>query len=374
MYNCIPTKPVFILILLGLLSPTIQSQERSNRNTRFDQWDKNMDGKLTKSELPPGLRTNFSRVDRDGDGFISRLEDAAFLRRNSKKTNPNQNQGGRLPNDVKVERDLPYVVNGHQRQKLDLYYWDKNISKTPKEPGPRPLVIWIHGGGWRAGSKNNCPATFLLHHGFNVASINYRLSGHAISPAQIQDCKAAIRWLKTNAKKFGINAYQIGVWGSSAGGHLSALVGTSGNIKEFELGDGSDVSASSVQAVCDWFGPTDLLKMNEQAGKDGVLNHDSKDSPESKLIGGPIQKNREKANSINPIKYISKDDPPFLIMHGENDRLVPVQQSQMLHDALKRADVDSTLMIIKNAGHGNGFDRNTLHPKIAAFFKQHLIK
>ena len=155
---------------------------------------------------------------------------------------------------------------------------------------------------------------------------------------------------------------------------MSALVGTSGNIKEFELGDGSDVSASSVQAVCDWFGPTDLLKMNEQAGKDGVLNHDSKDSPESKLIGGPIQKNREKANSINPIKYISKDDPPFLIMHGENDRLVPVQQSQMLHDALKRADVDSTLMIIKNAGHGNGFDRNTLHPKIAAFFKQHLIK
>ena len=122
MYNCIPTKPVFILILLGLLSPTIQSQERSNRNTRFDQWDKNMDGKLTKSELPPGLRTNFSKVDRDGDGFISRLEDAAFLRRNSKKTNPNQNQGGRLPNDVKVERDLPYVVNGHQRQKLDLYY------------------------------------------------------------------------------------------------------------------------------------------------------------------------------------------------------------------------------------------------------------
>ena len=268
---------------------------------------------------------------------------------------------------IKTVRNIAYVDKGHERQVLDLYYVPEKESRKPG----RPLIIWIHGGAWRAGSKDRCPARFLLEHGFAVASINYRLSQHAVFPAQIQDCKAAITWLRSHAKDYNIDQNKFGVWGSSAGGHLSALVGTSANVKSLEP-KGVRENQTRVQAVCDWFGPTDILKMNEQAGDKGVLDHDAPHSPESRLIGKPIQENKKLASKVNPITYLSKDDPPFLIMHGDRDYLVPIQQSQLLHDAMKKMDLSSKLVVIKGKGHG-GFDPKKVRPEVVAFFKKHLI-
>src|SRR5687768_12543691 len=158
-----------------------------------------------------------------------------------------------LPAGTQTKYDLPYVENGKSSQSLDLF-----IPAGATADKPLPLVVWIHGGGWRQGDKARCLALPLLAHGYAVASINYRLSGEAQFPAQIHDCKAAIRWLRANAKEHGIDADRIGVWGSSAGGHLVALLGTSGDVKELEGELGNAGVSSRVQAVCDFFGPAEL--------------------------------------------------------------------------------------------------------------------
>ncbi len=262
----------------------------------------------------------------------------------------------------KVARDLVYRTVGGKDLTLDLY-----VPQMAK-PGDRfPVVVWIHGGAWRSGSsKDRCPAVPLVNRGFVVASINYRLSSEAIFPAQIHDCKAAIRWLRANAGRFPIDPDRIGVWGASAGGHLAALLGTSGGGKELEGGPDNLAHSSRVQAVCDYFGPTDFLKMNDEPGE---TDHNAADSPESALIGGPIQKNPEKVAQANPITYASADDPPFLILHGDQDRTVPLSQSQLLNDALKRVGVKVLLGIVKGQGHGftPGVDR-----KVFEFFQQRL--
>ena len=327
------------------------------RGNTFERWDANRDGKLSRDELPAPFRSNFDRVDRNNDGWISREEDLAFRRRGA------ESKGSvKLPDGIEVRKNIEYVEDGHPRNKLDLYL-------SPKTEKPVPLVIWIHGGGWRKGDKKNCPARFLLEHGFAVASVNYRLSGHAVFPAQIEDCKAAIRWLRTNAKDLNIDPGRFGVWGSSAGGHLVALLGTSGDVEDFD--PSNTTVSSSVQAVCDYFGPTNLLKMNEQAGESGRLDHDSPDSPESKLLGGPLQTMTTQAKRANPITYVSADDPPFLIVHGDKDPLVPLQQSRELNMALTEAGVDTELVVVQGGGHG-GFKGAEHNDRVLAFFKAKL--
>ena len=250
-------------------------------------------------------------------------------------------------------RDLEYVPGGHARNKLDLY--------LPRPAGaaggaPLPLVIWVHGGAWLAGSKEGCGALWLLEKGYAVASINYRLSQHAVFPAQIEDCTAAVRWLRANAATYGLDPERFGAWGPSAGGHLVALLGTAGEAKE-----------SRVQCVVDWFGPTDLAQMRG--------SHDEAKSPEALLIGGPIQQNKEKAAKANPIAFVTKDDPPFLIMHGEEDTTVPINQSELLHAALTAAGVPSEFVRIPKSGHGGpGFNTPEVRAKIEAFFDKHLKK
>ncbi|MBI5394606.1 MAG: alpha/beta hydrolase, partial [Verrucomicrobia bacterium] len=268
----------------------------------------------------------------------------------------------RVPEGVKTHRNLAYVQDGHERQRLDLYV-------PEKADAPLPLIIWIHGGGWAAGSKDNCPPLRqgFTGRGYAVASIGYRLSGDAIFPAQIEDCKAAIRWLRAHAKEYGLNPDRFGVWGSSAGGHLVALVGTSGGVKEFDVGAHLDVS-SRVQAVCDYYGPTDLLQMDAHAPPDARLKHDPATSPESRLIGGPIQENKEKTGRANPIAYVSKDDPPFLIVHGDKDPLVPIHQSELLFDALRKAGVSVRFHTIHGAGHGQGFAGREIDEMVNGFF------
>jgi acetyl esterase/lipase len=250
-----------------------------------------------------------------------------------------------LPEGARVIKDAQYVPGGHERQKLDLY--------LPRDGQNWPLVVWIHGGAWQGGNKEQPPALPLLRSGYAVASINYRLSQHATFPGQLEDCKTAIRWLRAHANEYGYDADRVGVWGASAGGHLVALLGTTSDVKTFDVGEHLDQS-SSVQAVVDFFGPTDFLQINAQAGEDSRLDHDAPNSPESRLIGGPVLDNPEKAQRANPITYISASDPPFLIMHGEEDNTVPIGQSELLDAALQKAGVSSTFRRVPNAGHGFG--------------------
>jgi acetyl esterase/lipase len=272
-----------------------------------------------------------------------------------------------LPPGTRVERDLAYGPLG-ERNTLDLYL-------PEKADGPLPLVIWVHGGAWRGGSKaNGGPAIRLLQHGYAVASINYRLSQHALFPAQLNDCKAAVRYLRANAKKFGLDAEHFGCWGPSAGGHLVALLGTAGGAAELE-GDGPIQGVSSrVQAVCDWYGPSDFAKVVEQAIPGTKIDRTSPNCPEALLIGGKIADNPDKVKRANPITYIGKDCPPFLIMHGEQDDVVPVGQSRILHEALKAAGCDSTFVSIPDARHGQGVGTAEHFKQIVAFFDRHLKK
>jgi acetyl esterase/lipase len=261
-----------------------------------------------------------------------------------------------------VYRDLPYVPNGHERQKLDLF--------VPREGKNLPLVIRVHGGAWLGGSKEGEWPNDYLHFGYAVARINYRLSQHAIFPAQIEDCKAAVRYLRANAQKYNLDPNRFGVWGASAGGHLVALLGTTGDVNEFDVGENLTVS-SRVQAVADYFGPTDLLQM-EAHKLPNTMQHNTPDAPEAKLIGGPVQDNKEKAAKANPITYITKNAPPFLIVHGDTDPLVPHHQSEILEEALKKAGVPVTFYTVKGGKHGGFSDPNV--PKLTRDFFDKTLK
>jgi acetyl esterase/lipase len=266
-----------------------------------------------------------------------------------------------LPGGARVLRNIAYVSNGGERQKLDLY--------LPATGTNLPLIVWIHGGGWASGDKESPPGLGFVGHGFALASVDYRLSQDAIFPAQLTDCKAAIRWLRAHAAEQGINPDRIGVWGASAGGHLVALLGTTGGVKEFDTGDNLGVS-SRVQAVCDWFGPTDFTQMTNYPS---AIMHGAADSPEAKLLGGAIGENPEKAQRANPIHYVTKDAPPFLIMHGEKDPLVPPNQSQLLADALQKAGGPVTFHIVPGAGHGGPeFSQPEERDRLFVFFARYL--
>jgi len=272
----------------------------------------------------------------------------------------------RLPEGVQAHRDLAYVENGHERHKLDLYL-------PAQAKGPLPLLIWVHGGGWQNGSKDGCPPlrAGYVERGYAVASLNYRLSGHAVFPAQIEDCKAAIRWLRAHAKEFGLDPQRFGVWGSSAGGHLVALLGTSGEVKAFDVGAHLDQS-SAVQAVCDYYGPTDFFAFVTTKGYE---SHAAANAPEAKLLGGTVEEKRELATQANPITHLTADDPPFLIVHGDRDPVVPLNQSELLFEALKKSGVSVHFHTIEGAAHGGaGFSGPEIETLVADFFAARLQK
>jgi acetyl esterase/lipase len=277
--------------------------------------------------------------------------------------------------DIVERRNLAYVMHGGLSQTLDLY--------APKKVKKVPLIVWIHGGGFLFGTKGGFPVEpvplHLLLEGYAIASINYRLSAEAVFPAQLEDCKAAVRWLRAHADEFGIDPDRIGVWGASAGGNLAALLGTTSEVRDFEVGDNLGYS-SRAQAVCDFFGPTDFLQMDANRLPDGQI-HNAPDSPESKLVGGPIQDNPDKVSRVNPITYVTKSASPFLIVHGTLDRLVPFHQSQLLAAALEAAGALVKFYPVEGGGHGVYFGAGGGHglyadaevePMVKAFFATHL--
>lgn len=267
-----------------------------------------------------------------------------------------------LPAGVTAYRDLAYVTHGHPLQALDLY--------LPSQPKPVGLVLWIHGGAWRAGSKEQGPPLHVLESGYALASLNYRLSMDAPFPAQLEDCKAALRWLRAHAEQYELDPTRVVAWGSSAGGHLAALLGTTGDVSRFDVGENLNYS-SDVRAVIDYFGPTDFLQMDAHRTPDGIL-HDLPDSPESRLIGGPINVNRDKVTAANPITYVTSNDTLFLIVHGDADPMVPHHQSELLLTALRGAGVEATLYSVKGGVHGKFQD-----PKVGEitdlFLKKYLL-
>ena len=229
------------------------------------------------------------------------------------------------------------------------------------------MVVNIHGGGFKGGDKAMGLGEIVpLVAGGDYAgvTINYRLSGEALWPAQIHDCKAAIRWVRANAAKYHLDPDRIGVIGGSAGGHLVAMLGASGDNKELEGDVGAYKGTSSrVQCVVDQFGPTDFLAMGG--------SHDDADSPESELIGGALQEHKDLARAASPITYITAKTAPMLILHGDRDPMVPYSQSVRLHAAMKKAGAESTFITVQGAGHG-GFRNPEVAKRIRQFFDKQL--
>jgi len=268
-----------------------------------------------------------------------------------------------VPQGVKAMRGLEYANAGGKALLLDLYL-------PEKAEGPTPVIVWVHGGAWQAGSKEGCPALRIVPRGYAAASLNYRLSQEAIFPAQIEDCKAAIRWLRAHAKEYNLDPARFGAWGASAGGHLVALLGTAGDVKELAGTGGNLDQPSRVQAVCDFFGPTDFCQMAAHSLPGSPIQHDDPRSPESLLIGGALQENKDKAARANPITYVTQNAPPFLILHGDKDPLVPHHQSEILAEALKKAGVEVTFHTVAGAGHGFGGPQ--IDKMVDEFFDRHL--
>jgi acetyl esterase/lipase len=254
------------------------------------------------------------------------------------------------------------VPNAAPRQRLDLYLPAQASSN------PLPLIVYIHGGAWRAGSKDDCPGRRLVPLGYAAASIEYRFSQDAPYPAQIEDCKAAIRWLRAHSHQYGIDPTRIGVWGASAGGHLVALLGVTGHISDFDTGANLDQS-SAVQCVVDFFGPTDFLHYGDVPAPD----LDAAGSAIEQLLGGPVSTHQALARSASPVDFVTRDAAPFLILHGDHDPLVPLQQSQELNADLQKAGVESTLRVVAGGGHGGaGFNAPANRKLIVDFLDRHL--
>ena len=252
--------------------------------------------------------------------------------------------------------------NGDANQRLDLVL-PVPVTKTA------PLIAWIHGGGWEQGSYHQNPARAMAERGYAVASIGYRLSSQAKYPAQIEDCKAAIRWLRAHAAEYGIDPGRIGVWGASAGGHLAALLGTTAGDRRFDVGENLDQS-SAVRCVIDSFGPSDFLHWGDPSL---TAAYNTSNNALARLLGGRLADHVELARLASPVTFVNKDAAPFLIMHGADDPVVPVQQSVVLDAALRKAGVESTLIIVPDGGHGGGmFDDAKLLYQMAAFMDIHL--
>ncbi|MEH7418711.1 alpha/beta hydrolase [Neobacillus drentensis] len=269
--------------------------------------------------------------------------------------------------EVRVLTDLEFASPNGKSLLLDLYL-------PIGAEGPVPVIVWLHGGGWRIGDRKLGPdfKVRFAESGYAMASIEYRLSGEEIFPAQIHDVKAAIRWLRSAANEYGLDSQHIGLWGSSAGGHLAALAGTtgSGRLEDLELGNWEYFS--DVQAVVDGYGPTDFLQMEESnnltaASSDdpesnllnSVQHHTDPDSRESQLLGAPIQTVPHLVREANPITYIDENVPPFLILHGLSDTVVPVHQSELLYQALMEQGSEAALCLIEGMGHAF-FNKNDL--------------
>jgi acetyl esterase/lipase len=272
-------------------------------------------------------------------------------------------QPAKLPDNVVAETDIEYAKAGDVSLKLDVFK-PKQASNTP-----RACVVWIHGGGWQGGNKSSGAArlsSYAASGDYVGVSVGYRLTDVAPWPAQIHDCKAAIRYIRANADKLGFDANKIGVWGASAGGHLVSLLGTSGDVKELEGNLGTTAVSSRVACVVDFCGPSDFLLFGVQSPR---LNEPGQ--PVYKLFGGPLKDKQKEAKEASPVTYVSKDDAPFLIMHGTADATVNIAQAERLYEAQKQ--VGAPTMFVKVIDGAHGFGGPEVNARVKAFLDKQLL-
>jgi acetyl esterase/lipase len=256
-----------------------------------------------------------------------------------------------------ILHDLPFKQVDEIELKLDLY--------LPDQRSPVPVVVWVTGGEWTEVGKGDCArlAAWLTRDGFAVAGIEYRVSGQARFPAQIRDCKSAVRWLRANTDQYGLDARRVGAWGDSAGGHLVQLLGSTAGVAEFEEPGIDPDRGSEVQAVCAFYGPSDLTDL--PVGR-ALLRQ---------LLGTDPVKDPERATWASPIYYANEDSAPHLLAHGDADRTVPISHSYRLLHRLQQRGVPASLFVRKGIGHdGSAFYRyEPLRQRISEFFAYHLL-
>lgn len=331
--------------LLSILPPLTAQQKTFTYERLLERHDKNSDGVVSKAEFR-GNSQLFVRLDTDKDGTVTRAEfDAGRNALKKRKT----------PENITVHRNLEYAVEDGQSLQLDLYL----PAETKIAP---PLMVWIHGGGWRNGDKANVnPAILRLSsEGYAVASINYRLKDLSIHPKNIHDCKGALRWLRAHAAEYGYDPERVAVGGGSAGGHLSLLLGMSSDVPDLEGTVGGHTNQSTaVKAIVDLYGPSELVVMR---------NGNERFKRSHEFV-------EEQLAHASPLTYLSPNDPPVLILHGNRDGTVPVGQSKLLHERYQKAGLTSELHIIKGAGHGGMvFSDEERYQLIKAFLDQHVVK
>jgi acetyl esterase/lipase len=252
---------------------------------------------------------------------------------------------------VRVLPGVPFAaLPGARPLELDLHL-------PPEGVEPPPVVLFLHGGGWRLGSRHSAgpayrdadpaPFTRLARAGIAVASADYRLSGEATWPAQLHDAKAAVRWLRVRAGELGVDGDRIAAWGESAGGHLAALLGLTGADPALEGDVGVTGPSSAVTAVVAWYAPSDVRAVAADTGADPL----DPSTREAQLLGAPPPEVPAAAAQASPVTHVTPAAPPFLLLHGAADRFVPCVQSERLYAALLEAGVEVELDVHEDADH-----------------------
>ncbi|MEO0414758.1 MAG: alpha/beta hydrolase [Verrucomicrobiota bacterium] len=320
--------------------------------------DTNGDDKLSKQEMPERMRSYFDDVDSDGDGFVDRKEIVGLARQMMQSAGPQTE----ISEEITVQRDIAYR-EGHDRWKLDLY-----LPKSEAPEGGRPAIVCIHGGGWKMGDKasGNCVkvANSYAAKGYVAISINYRLLPEAGMMDCIADAKTAVRWLRANAEKYGVDPDRIGGFGNSAGAHLVSMLALSADEKAL---DGEDAPysefSSQIQAAVPAAAPTDFLFWKGVKGDSERFNL---------IVKGPGTA-EENVVAASPVTYVSEDAPPFLLIHAKDDRVVPFFQGESLTGKLKAAGGDVELLSFETGGHGVlNTQKNAVTPAMEKFFKRTL--
>lgn len=257
---------------------------------------------------------------------------------------------------VDVSLDVSYAGEGASALSMDLY--------VPRgTAGPPPIAVYFHGGGWARGTRADLAQERLIpvaRHGVAVASVSYRLVDVALWPAQLHDAKGAVRWLRAHAAQYGLDGSRISAWGASAGGHLAALLGLTAGLGELEGDVGGNLDQdSSVRGVVAWFPPTDLIALTDHPADPSVplpsflIGREPDEPPaQARLLGvSDVRAVPDAARAASPTTYAHRAGPPFLLVHGDRDGLIPHQQSILLHEALLKSGTQSTLLLVAGANH-----------------------
>ncbi|HUW62130.1 MAG TPA: alpha/beta hydrolase [Candidatus Bathyarchaeia archaeon] len=274
------------------------------------------------------------------------------------------------PPDVVLQKD---VVYGHA-DGVDLLL---NLAKPAGADAPLPTIVYVHGGGWEAGNKDESEPLIrlLASYGYAAVSVGYRLTPAHKWPAQIQDAKCAVRYLRANAATLGIDPDNIGAMGDSAGGHLVLLLALMDGTGPFDEGGGNPGPSSKVKAVVNLFGPTDFTSWQlRPLGLVEIRRGFGKSFDELLVdLVGTADRSAAVMKEVSPVTYIDAGDPPVLTFHGDKDPLVPVDQAHILHQALDKAGVPNRLVVVEKAAHGWGGEKyeNTLR-LTREFFDKHL--